>query len=440
MLICFSVQNFMSFKETQSLNMIAGKYSRHKEHLKNANGRNVLAAAGIYGANASGKSNLCEAIDFSRGIAVGNPLRRKITKRYFRLSKEFSEKPGVFEYRLLANEKVYDYGFAIDYRKSRIVSEWLYRHEGKKEVCLFVREDHDSDYSVEGEVKEPFLDNFRGEVSDKLAGETILSQVSYYVKKSSKVLMEMKHVYEWFERVHVITPTSRYVMTNAIASEEGIRKKFEKELIDFDTGILALENGTKKFDVEEWDLTDDFKKKLNKDSEAGKVNVLIGSDAGYLFLEKNEEGEITYKKVLMNHGDPEELFEMEDESDGTKRLFDYIPMLYKRPESCVFVVDELDRCMHTNLVVAFLERFFAYHRNDSSQIVFTTHDTNIMDLDLLRQDEIWFVERDQEHATKLYSLDSYKVRFDKVIDRDYRIGRFGGVPRIPALYQEDLDD
>ncbi len=436
MLLSFSVQNFMSFKQTQSLNMTAGKYKKHTNHLNTVCGRNVLATAGIYGANASGKSNFCKAISFSRDIATGRNPRINSSKLYFRIDGQGQNQPGVFEYRIAMNEKSYDYGFAINYRSGRIVSEWLVRIEGKKENCLFERNHEDDECMIEGSFgKLAFFDNFKGDISEPLSRKTILSQISYYAKKSSEWMMEIKAVFDWFERLCVIMPGTRYLRRNEVAGENEIREFFERELLDFDTGILGLKNGAETFDFDEWKMPDDFKEEVI--NEVGKHRFMADGVEGNIELSQTEEGDVIYQKVLMDHGNTDDLFEMCDESDGTRRLFDFIPMLRKRPESCVFVVDELDRSMHTNLVAAFLERFFKYHENDRSQIIFTTHDTNIMDLDLLRQDEIWFTERNSDHATEIYSLDKYKVRFDKVINQDYLIGRFGAIPRILAEFQEE---
>ena len=122
------------------------------------------------------------------------------------------------------------------------------------------------------------------------------------------------------------------------------------------------------------------------------------------------------------------MFEYIDESDGTKRLFDLIPLFYEKKRSKIIVIDEIDRSLHTNLTRRFLELFYELTENYDYQIIATTHDSNLLDLDLLRQDEIWFVERQEDHSSKIFSLNKFKERYDKKIDREYLLGRYGAVP------------
>ena len=113
------------------------------------------------------------------------------------------------------------------------------------------------------------------------------------------------------------------------------------------------------------------------------------------------------------------MFEYTDESDGTKRLFDLVPILYDVGKDSVILIDEIDRSLHTKLSQKFLEMFYENNEDNTCQLIATTHDSNLLDLDLVRQDEIWFVERDESHASQLYSLNKFKERFDKKIDKEY---------------------
>ena len=131
---------------------------------------------------------------------------------------------------------------------------------------------------------------------------------------------------------------------------------------------------------------------------------------------------------MLDHGNPTELFELSDESDGTKRLFDLIPLYEFGKKEKIIIVDELDRSFHSKLTEEYIKRFFEITKEKSCQLICTTHDLNLMDLRILRQDEIWFVEREIDHSTRIYSLSDYKQRFDKNILNDYLIGRYGAIP------------
>ena len=153
-----------------------------------------------------------------------------------------------------------------------------------------------------------------------------------------------------------------------------------------------------------------------------------------------ENGEIVAEKIMLDHGNPSELFELSDESDGTRRLFDLIPLYELGQKEKIIIVDELDRSFHSKLTMEFIKRFFEVTKDKPSQLICTTHDLNLMDLSILRQDEIWFVEREIDHSSRIYSLSDYKQRFDKNILNDYLIGRYGAIPCFQENeWQEDCE-
>ncbi|KAI4451705.1 hypothetical protein C823_006265 [Eubacterium plexicaudatum ASF492] len=156
-------------------------------------------------------------------------------------------------------------------------------------------------------------------------------------------------------------------------------------------------------------------------------------------LLKDTEGNIITTKMMQNHGNMQELFEYLDESDGTQRLFDLIPLFYEHNGNRVIFIDEIDRSLHTNLTRKFLELFYKLTEDDTSQIIATTHDNNLLDLDLVRQDEIWFVKRKGDHSSNLYSLTRYKERYDKKIDKEYLLGRYDAIPVFDDEVLEDLN-
>ena len=151
-------------------------------------------------------------------------------------------------------------------------------------------------------------------------------------------------------------------------------------------------------------------------------------------LRKDTEGNIITTKMMQNHGDKQELFEYQDESDGTQRLFDLIPLFYEHNGNRAIFIDEIDRSLHTNLTRKFLEKFYKLTEGDTSQIIATTHDSNLLDLELLRQDEIWFVKRMKDHSSRIYSLNHFRERYDKIIDKEYLLGRYDAIP----VFDEDI--
>jgi AAA15 family ATPase/GTPase len=168
--------------------------------------------------------------------------------------------------------------------------------------------------------------------------------------------------------------------------------------------------------------------KIDLSNAANEHPIMFKIDEQVFELRKDENGNIVYNKLLLNHGNAEDMFDYNDESDGTKRLFDLIPLFYENRKVSLILIDEIDRSLHTNLTRKFLELFYEVVEERECQIIATTHDSNLLDLELLRQDEIWFVERQEDHSSKVFSLNRFKERFDKKIDKEYLIGRYGAIP------------
>lgn len=457
MFIGFSVSNFLSFKDPQTMSMMASKVARHKEHILSGNGKKVLKTGLIYGANAGGKSNFIKAIDFSRDIILDGLEEVDLNRKYFRISKDGYKQPGVFEYRLITqSRKEYSYGIAISYATKEILSEWLVRIEKSgAETCIFNRDTDENGVNFTfSEVRprseaerikwEIYLDVFGKNISPSMKKKSILSDVAERSNENRGVLREIRDVYEWFQSIIILFPTSQYSGLNQLVEKEEVRKFFSGILKYFDTGIESVESklGEMEFDRIFEGIPKEHAEKLKirisndieDDSVMFKVNNQVYS------LRKDEEGNIITTKMMQNHGNAQELFEYADESDGTQRLFDLIPLFFEHQGNRVIFIDEIDRSLHTNLTRKFLELFYTLTEEADCQIIATTHDSNLLDLDLVRQDEIWFIKRLKDHSSQIYSLNRYKERYDKKIDKEYLLGRYDAVPVFDEEIWEDMND
>ena len=457
MFIGFSVSNFLSFKSPQTMSMMASKVARHKEHILNGNGKKILKTGLIYGANAGGKSNFIKAIDFSRDIILDGLEEVDLNRKYFRINKEGYRQPGVFEYRLITqSKKEYSYGIAISYAAKEIISEWLVRIEKNgSETCIFNRDiDESGENFTFSEVThkneaekikwEIFLDVFGKNISPAMKKKSILSDVAERSNEKSGVLKEIMDVYEWFQSIIILFPTSQYSGLNQLVEKEEVRKFFSGILKYFDTGIESVEskqgemNFDRIFEGIPKEHAEKLKIRISNDIENDPVMFKVNNQV--YSLRKDEEGNIITTKMMQNHGNPQELFEYSDESDGTQRLFDLIPLLYEHQNNRVIFIDEIDRSLHTNLTRRFLELFYSLTEKSDCQIIATTHDSNLLDLDLVRQDEIWFIKRLEDHSSKMYSLNRYKERYDKKIDKEYLLGRYDAIPIFDEEILEDMND
>jgi len=444
MLIGFSVSNYRSFFDTQTISLLAGRVTRHKEHVMMNSNKKILKSALIYGANASGKSNLIKAAHFSRKIILNGLDKVDLTKKHFRVEKETYRQPGVFEYRILVNEKEYSYGLAVSYENEEIISEWLVRIEGSgEEICLYNREtDEDGRSHVGTEIVQKraeenvrlriYLEDFGWNISEAFRKKTILSDIAERGNEQNGIFAEIADVHKWFGHMIILFPGTKYGGLNDVISDEDTKEVFADLLSYFDTGIESVEGQQMEMDFDRVleNLPEEKAEKIKEDI-FGKVNkhpVMFNINQKMYVLHKDENGNVIYNKMLLNHGNMEDLFEYADESDGTKRLFDLIPLFYEGGDDCVILIDEIDRSLHTNITRRFLELFYALTDSEKKQMIATTHDTNLLDLDLLRQDEIWFVERQEDHGSSIYSLNKFRARFDKKIDREYLLGRYGAIP------------
>jgi AAA15 family ATPase/GTPase len=149
----------------------------------------------------------------------------------------------------------------------------------------------------------------------------------------------------------------------------------------------------------------------------------------HLFEIKIDKEKAKMQEILFKHNDSDVIFTFGEESDGTRRLIELLDVIYNNTKNRTVIIDELDRSMHPQMTIKFVETFLKYSKSLLAQLIITTHESNLMDLKLLRRDEIWFVERDLElNETKLYSLERFKVHNTKKVAKDYLIGRYGAVP------------
>lgn len=445
MFIGFSVSNYLSFKTTQTISMVASKVIRHKEHILNGNGKKILKTGLIYGANAGGKSNLIRAIDFSRDIILYGLDSVDLNRKYFRICKDGYHTPAVFEYRLITQSgKEYSYGIAISYAEKEILSEWLVRIEkSSAETYIFNRNiDEKGVQHTESEAKikaaeertrwKFYLEDFGEDISDSMKKKSILSDVAERSNGKQGIFSEILDVFLWFQSMIIIFPTSQYSALNQMVEDEVIREIFSQLLKYFDTGIEAVESKLgymefdKIFDGIPREEAEKLKIRISNDIQDEPVMFKVNNQM--YSLRKDKKGNIITTKMMQNHGNGQELFDYLEESDGTQRLFDLIPLFYEHNGNRVIFIDEIDRSLHTNLTRRFLELFYGLTEGDTSQIIATTHDSNLLDLELVRQDEIWFVNRMEDHSSEIYSLNRFKERYDKVIDKEYLLGRYNAIP------------
>jgi uncharacterized protein len=433
MLIRFVVSNFLSFKEETEFNMLTGNFKIHQDHVYERHGFEVLKAAAIYGANGAGKSNLIKAIAFFKNL-VEQGIRELAPKH--KASPEMAEKPTSFEIEFLTLNSSYYYKIVID--GAKILEEQLVRMSSKKDdEVIFERS-----INFLGEQKLNLHSRYLESEQDKVRKQLLEDEFIVFNKpfltigaqfKENKI-KEITEAFEWItQKLIIIFPQTKpeYILPTFIFNKKF--HQFSNQLMcGFDTGIT-------KIDVENLTLDEYYGKDNQREAKvtADRLNITrfleITSDAIAVL---GPDGKPVIKKLYTihkGHGDKPIKFELSEESEGTQRLFNFIPAFFLLLfQNAVVFFDEIDQSIHSYLLKNLLAKVMN-ERNTTGQIIFTTHESNLLDLDIFRQDEIWFANKSDEGSTNFYSLSEYKPRYDLDIRKGYLNGRFGAIPNTGDL-------
>lgn len=430
MLLQFAVENFLSFRDKTVFSMrAAANVERGPEAPDVVRGSDIARCAALYGANASGKSNFIKALSFASELVVyGVEERGRIRTQPFRLDSATADAPSCFEFYLrAATGTTYGYGFTV--RPDAVVNEWLTKLEGKEEVEIFSRDGNSFTFAPQPEESAQEILNL---VSSATRDNQLLLRTARQFKLKS-FPQAFADVLNWFElSLVIIEPDAKYRSLVAEAyRDESFRTFLAHVLERADTGISSIRTVRRK-------VTKDERSGLEEPGDRKGHGVDL--QEGKLRAHYTNEGNEWYcVELRLRHGS-EDMgesgdFELPEESDGTVRLLDLSPMLFHaRGGPRVFIVDELDRSIHTALTRWLIERFVTDLPGAESQLIFTTHDTNLLDVEVLRPDAYWFAAKDEAGASTLYSLAEFKAeqvaQLRKNLEQAYLVGRFGGVPRL----------
>lgn len=428
MLINFKVSNYLSFNSKCEFNMLAGDWDNHKDHIiKSELGFDGLKSGIIYGANASGKSNFIKAIAYAKKyITEISELGKETNRTIFKLEKDNINKPSKFDFVFETENRIFNYGFEVS--STRVEKEWLFEiFDNETEKLLFERKSNGTTTAGVEFGERINFDNKEEKMRYKIMAENTRPNQLFLTRAIT--LNETKYfkiVYEWFKNLIVILTNTQ--LPDAEVMIAGKEKLYTKYLKFFDTGIERLKL------VETENFPQDIIKKL--------ANILNSNQSGvykikldrYL-IEKDENGEIQIFQLATSHKSKDRKedieFELSEESEGTIRMIDLLPLIFaaKQSKDAVILVDEIDRSLHPLLVYEFFKLFFKETSDNNSQIIATTHSSHLLDLELFREDEIWFVQK-FEGETEMHSLAEFNPEtYDQdEIETGYLLGIFGGTP------------
>lgn len=397
MIIQFTIGNFLSFKEQSTLSLAASALKdiqvSAEDILFNVGdaGLTLMKSAVIYGANASGKSNFIKAFEFFKWYVINSSkdiqAGERVDVESFRLNSETTNEPSYFEVIFCDEDNQYRYGFEAD--NAIVHSEWLYQKGNKKrakEVELFYRE------------REKFEIHSKFIVGREVAGKKmvrsnalLLSVAAQFNDPTSVEIMG------WLNDTTIISGSNDEKMWN-IAAIQLDDAKMKQRIVNFSRyADLGIEN------IEKVDNAI-ISTHIQYDDAGNEIKSVT-----FPFRKNESEGTIKYFSLA---------YPIIDALDNGKRL----------------IIDEFDSKMHPLLTCRIIALFNSKETNPkNAQLIFTTHDTNLLGANIFRRDQIWFTQKDRYGATELYSLAEYKVRNDASFEKDYLSGKYGAIPILGDL-------
>lgn len=409
MIINYKVRNVLSFRCLQEFSMIASKDNPDDSRYFIAGGCNVLNLSCIFGANGSGKSNLIKSISIMK-LIVTKTLYEYLQQPYYKIQDKNNMEDSYFEMILCIDNVVYSFGFEVDFINHRLTSEWL--HEYNKEI---------NDFTCIYEINYK-----RKEVTSNI---DINSCLDLWDDKRLKLTMfnndVVKSIYSWFNNLTIYSNDTEDI---CIPYTESINTMIDNLIIAlkyFDTGVVSIK--TRLITKELFDI---LSKDININNNS---NQLLKTRDNFLLVEQLESTTNYY--VLEFYHDVEEKypFQLSDESDGFIRIVNLSLLLINQNEDKIYIIDELDRRLHPSLINAFIKKFQELTKDNTTQLIISTHASSLLLDNILRRDEIWFANK-ENNESKIYSLLSFKVNFSDKLLKAYFDGRFGGIPKISEYW------
>lgn len=430
MIIYFSVTNFKSFRDKVEFNMLTGSYKRFPEHVCSEVTPNLLRAAAIYGNNGAGKSNLLIAIDKLRSIVLGElEVERNEDLRSFKLEPKYEKEPITFEIEYLIGGSRYNYH--ISFLQNKIIEEWLVKVlPNNKLEELFERKLHNSKTILTVGDKKKIRKNTKEQLRLEIYAEELDKKGNkpFFLDGIEKQIEAFIEPFFWFyNNLHVVR--SDYFYPGRVASfEDETMHNLAKVM------IKSLNLGIEDFRIESMPLEDFFGKgdETHIDeikSQLDEENIPIFYKKGLIeySLYKRDDKYIASKLVTIHKNNVE--FEIYEESTGTQKIIELLPSIVGAVlDEKVYIFDEIENSKHPEIMKKLIELYLSAGSEYKGQLIFSTHECNLLDLNLLRQDEIWFAEKDGNGVSHIYSLSDFKPRYDKDIRKGYLEGQFTTIP------------
>ena len=412
MLVEFTVNNFKSIKDNVNFSMIAS--SRDQGNTFDIRDYKLLSSAIIYGANASGKSNFLRAMAFMSRFVLNRykilQSTDKLPHEPFKLSTETENASSTFEIVFFIANIKYRYGFEMD--SENIYSEWLFADEKGKEAKLFIRDIDENDYVNPNKFKEGLV------FFDKKSQKIRIAKNQLFIWKCDQENGEIsKSILSWFNKFNMIDGMDHQDYIN-FTMKKMEDTDFKNKIIDL---VKTADIDIADINIEEDDVPLEIIEKLPI-PESMKKGIIKSISINTKHRKYDNNGNIIGEVV----------FELDkEESKGTRKFFAIsAPIIDTLQHGKVLIIDELDASLHPILTQHLIQLFHDKEINKkNAQLIFATHDTNLLKPYIFRRDQIWLTEKDKYGSTDLYSLAQFKgVRAKEDFERQYIQGKYGAIP------------
>ncbi|MFK7982901.1 MAG: ATP/GTP-binding protein [Saprospiraceae bacterium] len=406
MLIKFTIGNYKIFKEKNTLDLRATSISEHAtSHVFEFEKERIVKSAAIYGKNAAGKTKFIDGLAFMKHLIINSSKDMQsnelIDTEPFRLNTGTKNAPSFFEIEFLLNNFKYRYGFEVT--KESVEKEWLFERKKSKEYPLFLR------------LADSFEVNYKKFTEGKNKESWTRKNALFLSLVAQLNGTLAQQIIGWFEKLV-------FVHHVCACAESGVTKNYLENKEDKALVVQMMKNAD--LNIEDLEIV------RFEDAKVLKTGKKLESPDEHVFIK-------TYHPLYNEHNEQVGLEDFDlyyEESDGTVRYFDLVGFMIKAMRTGeIIIMDEMDARLHTKLSQAVLMEFNTI-KNTNAQFIFTTHNTNLLSNELLRRDQIYFVEKDKYAAAKLSSLAEYKIRKDTNYELNYLKGRYGAIPFINHLF------
>ena len=411
MLLEFSISNFLSFKEKNTFTMLASSDNTLKDNYVKVGNDNLLKVTALYGANASGKTNLFKILALISSMIKNSnfmPPNEALPIIPFKLDEKTIKEPSEFEIKFIIDDVRYLYGFKAD--KNNVYEEYLTYYPNGRPVKIFSRTNineysfNTSDERILNDIKEKNTPN-----------KFFLSTATTWNYEKTKPAYDF------------LANKIGVILTHEQMRNYSYRKYYnddDKKLKKFALNFLEKAD----FNVKGYKITE---KKMTEDVLRTLPDIVKP------FFPVNTPMYQVNTTHIVNKKEYE--LDITEESLGTQVVFSFIPVLKDvLDNSKVLIIDEFDKSLHPFIVKYMVEVFNDAEINkNGAQLIFNTHDTNLLDLELLRRDQIWFTEKNEEDGSStIYPLDDFSVRKTENIEKGYLLGRYGAIPFLQNNFED----